>query len=283
MNNLIYHYTNNEALSNILVSPDESSLRATGIRFLNDQSELHYGTKLIVEVLKNNKERLDLGPGILEEIIETFEDYSSKEMSFNYYVACFSKATMLVDQWRGYGDNGIGFALGYDPNEIKNSFKEFRNASLVACNYNPKRQESALKKKIDQIAYQINITLSDKDGYGDPHEIAVMMFFFFMQPELLKLKHHAYKQEKEWRIIVNYGASDAYLYKELSENIEFRSNNRGLVPYTTLQLPSPKKLIVGPSEYQAENRSAAELMLKKKGFTVGKDIGLTVEDIPYRG
>ena len=110
---IVFHYTSSGALPSIVTSGTETIIRATGIEYLNDQSELHTGLELVSSILTQEPHILELDELAINALRNTFFEDTLETFSDRYYVACFSCATGLVDQWRGYGENGIGFALGF--------------------------------------------------------------------------------------------------------------------------------------------------------------------------
>lgn len=132
-NGIVFHYTSSSVLPSIISSGMETTIWATGIEFLNDQSELHIGLELVTSILSHEPHILELDDLAIEALRDTFIEDTLETFADRYYVACFSSATGLVDQWRRYGENGIGFALGFTRSQIEENFLNYPNVGTVEC------------------------------------------------------------------------------------------------------------------------------------------------------
>ena len=110
---LLYHYTNVEALFNgILVNNPSSdknaiSLFATDSEYLNDTNEIHYGNLQIDAMISDP---------FAEEFIVT-KDVKKYE-DIQHFVTSFSRAKDILPMWATYGKRGSGIALGFDSMEL---------------------------------------------------------------------------------------------------------------------------------------------------------------------
>ena len=283
---IVFHYTSSGALPSIVTSGTETIIRATGIEYLNDQSELHTGLELVSSILTQEPHILELDELAIDALRNTFFEDTLETFSDRYYVACFSCATGLVDQWRGYGENGIGFALGFTRSQIEDNFSQYPNVETVECLYEPEEQRNAIIESVKRVdEFFSRLERSAIDGYD--RSIDPGMFHFALkdalQKQLLRIKHTAYHQEREWRIIIAPLSGGPNNDKNLILKPKFRSSPRGLIPYVSLSLPRLRALIVGPSDYQEQNIKAARLLLRHIGYSRLADDMVKGESIPFRG
>jgi hypothetical protein len=89
-------------------------LWASEIFSLNDSSEVDYARQVICEALSAYSE--------LSSINENFSDeprFMDTYKGWNTHVCCFSARSDLLSQWRAYGGQGDGFAIGFSPGLLK--------------------------------------------------------------------------------------------------------------------------------------------------------------------
>jgi hypothetical protein len=252
---LLYHYTDFNGLQGIVES---HSLRATLTTALNDGSELQYGREVVAKTLKqllnsdfhrivDEAMAMDLGP----------QD--------RLFAACFCARPDLLGMWRGYAGNGGGFSLGFNlPDE-----RTFCGTVLVTKvsygDQHPRHLMDCFRSFCGGI--------EDTPGDGLQYCLAARAL-------ASKIKHIAFKDEEEWRII----RTDARL-SEISfrpgyanirpyVNVEFRANNGNRIP-----LPL-EEVIVGPTlRSEDKPEDMIRWMLDKNGL--GR-VRVQQSTIPYR-
>ncbi len=117
----LYHYTDAAGLTAMV---QNEAIWFTDYRHLNDPQEMHYGLwhahEVILELMKG---ATPLGEYFLELLNHQLS--LSIENSFNdpdkleFFVACFSRNSDDLGQWRAYAANGRGFALGMAPENFQ--------------------------------------------------------------------------------------------------------------------------------------------------------------------
>lgn len=103
----VYHYTSVKAFKSIL---SNQSIRLTDLFTTNDYKEVIWFFEQFDSYLKSLKE---LSPREQEKIIVVREVF--RQNLLNAFAASFSDQADDLSQWRGYGDNGAGIALGICP------------------------------------------------------------------------------------------------------------------------------------------------------------------------
>ena len=114
----LFHYTGAEGLHGII---EKGELWATHLYHVNDMEEFKYAKGV---VLKAFEARIEGAAGSERELLEQFRaaynDYATHwEDTVRVYISCFCEHGDLLSQWRAYGANGKGFALGMSPESIQ--------------------------------------------------------------------------------------------------------------------------------------------------------------------
>lgn len=108
-NEILYHYTDFQALDGILHS---AQLRVNNILNMNDAAEMRYFmTGLCDAVVKRLEEEGDTGRG--EQVRALFEKELKKEFYYSAYAACFSLYRDDAAQWERYGNRGRGVCIAF--------------------------------------------------------------------------------------------------------------------------------------------------------------------------
>jgi hypothetical protein len=91
-------------------------------------------------------------------------------------------------------------------------------------------------------------------------------------PALATVKHDAFREEKEWRLLV---VTDAV-------RTQFRTSKLGLVPYVTLTLGEGaiKEIVVGPGSHPDLRARGVERLLESVGLQTVK---VRPSEAPFRG
>jgi hypothetical protein len=218
------------------------------------------------------------------------------------YVACFCEDGDLLSQWRGYGPLG-GFAIGFHrsslaalqpgvadpPGWIDAIPEEFAAAQPAA---DPPGWIEAISEELGSDPKPLRLV---KVSYGEeaiqpviedvlqrvapePQKHSGLIGFFraktIVLPALATIKHAAFSEEREWRIIeMGSTGVDAVL---------FRTGLLGVIPY--VQLPLPKtaitEIVIGPGQNPELRKRGVKRLLTEQGYS-----GVTVRgsETPFRG
>lgn len=110
---VLYHYTSLEGLAGILRL---HRLRATDVAYMNDSLELQLASSLIAASLDDAGRSAS---AIQRELLRRSRlDAKPTDLSRSFYVTCFCDDGDLLSQWRAYGANGGGYALGFSAYEM---------------------------------------------------------------------------------------------------------------------------------------------------------------------
>jgi hypothetical protein len=251
---LLYHYTDFNGLKGILAS---HSLWATYSRTLNDGSEQRFGETVICKLLQDM-----VGDDIRPKIAAGMDDNSGP---YRPFVTCFCKEPTLLSMWRAYSQRGGGYCLGFDSSALFDWLcRRSRLSWLLEITYG--EPKGGLKDDIHTLAKLIELDPQKRLGFTIACVLAT------------KIKHESFKEEREWRIVIQ---------DTKSEEMEFRQGHSNIIPYIDLQQFSKEfeQLPLREVWYGPTLRSDQEIidsinwMLEKHGY---KGVAIRHYDTPYR-
>lgn len=280
----IFHYTNDKGLRGILES---GKIWLTDIFCLNDPAELRHGIEHAIELIRSMAEN---GPPEFKLFATKFSAISSGgiERSAHYFVSCFSKNGDELGQWRAYGDDGRGFALGFDGTRLEQRFAApngvaMPNNSTFPVTYDDRMLRTIHEKVIQKLVPFVseprgrNLDNYAINAYMKHLSINLSVLVFWVA---LYFKHEAYVNECEYRFLqIQSGDLTA-------ENVRFRARPYGLVRYTEYDWRSVapealKEIIIGPAAERHKSQSYAQDCLDAYGYCTD-DVQLRFSNIPYR-
>jgi hypothetical protein len=188
---LLYHYTSIAGLHGIVSS---RTVWASDCRYLNDQKELVHA----VEALLKRCE-----PSTKTMLTTAFHWYSYSQA---HCVFALSRSPRVLSQWRSYGDDGRGAAIGFNRKYLLSAGKSFTRL-LVDCVYEDheifldevyekSRAEFEAVRKMHTDAGGACNTFWDQIR-ENPLPLAKLY------AELLRVKNEAFKEEQEARLVVS--------------------------------------------------------------------------------
>jgi len=287
----IYHYTDLGGLIGILES---QNIYSTNINFLNDRKELKHGISLIENVLKTFETNIEN-----KRIIESMASNLNKIYETDRYVTCFSRNGDLLSQWRSYGNDGKGVAIGFCPFHIEESIYEFVDCMNIM--YNESEQKDVLEEymKICIDYFQKQRDLYDWTGFDYDYLVAEALIYF-LEAVIANFKHPSFSEEKEFRIEYRV---DGNINKSDKKTLHFKNSGSLIVPYlklvskfrkreeetiknpemaqhteTEMQFPV-KEIILGPSLDFELNKISLKKLLSNTGY---ENVEIKQSEIPYR-
>lgn len=280
---LLFQYTDVHGLKGILES---NNWRATHYQYLNDGKEIIYGDEMIGNFLE---ERLKAeSDAILKCIYTDVLGFAYGKPSifraFNYdiYLTSFSGNGDLLDQWRAYGADGLGYSIGINPWELKYKIHgpvilSAREGELpfIKVIYDEKEQSKLIMDivhKATEIIKTESASIQETEYDQFCREATLYLSRILVQLTLL-FKDSAFKNEEEWRVVKTRGSQEA-VGKKAVENVSFRTSSSKLIPYLELDFSSRehpeviplKELILGPKHRNTNALSSLKMFLLRLGY-----------------
>ena len=271
---LLFHYTDAAGLLGIA---RDAALWAGDAEFLNDAQELRYGRPALHRALL---EAADLaatrdGPGgpqasraqIMRSAASQIDpdQFTLQPTSHSVYVVCFCEEADVLSQWRGYAEGG-GYALGFDRGALSRLSAGENTTPIVLrpVRYGPASIGPMVKTVLDAVAPRPT---------GHPGVTGFWAAGTVVLPTLAQVKHEAFAEEREWRLITTSAGS---------RDLTFRSGPRWPVPYLAISFPveALRRVVVGPGP-DADLRVHG---LRKLLWGTGcEHVEVDVSEAPFRG
>lgn len=139
---LMYHYTDALGFEGILRS---GTLRLTDVFSLNDPGEIRHGLNAACAHLAAAgwlQDASDIERNFATTVSEKLQE--NVQSSANYFVTSCSFERDHADQWKKYGDNGRGYALGFDAGTLERHFVEVAppNHSTFPISYSAEEMQA---------------------------------------------------------------------------------------------------------------------------------------------
>jgi hypothetical protein len=193
------------------------------------------------------------------------------------FAFCLSEKGDLLSQWRAYGNDGTGFAIGFSSKELTHDFGKVNFGSeffeLIKVQYGEAGMAELLQPVVKDVVDNfskygqfarlkpgiskeeaLNI-FSDRNsstsglivGSGTDSEELVKQLLATLAElhfQIYSTKPHSFHEECEWRII-------RYRHKEAFPEIEYTHDNFSIKPFISCLIADPAKqaiqeLILGP-------------------------------------
>jgi hypothetical protein len=285
-----YHYTDNIGLASILKT---GNLWLTEIQHLNDPDELNYGqTHIDKKILAHLSE-------FQHSILKVLKNRINHKQLFVSYSGSFSFAKDHLNQWTRYAQNGRGFALGFDSFWLEDATSDFafrirknNEENIVIPNafsviYDAKKIDKKLEVFFECLrsigeTFLKNLPNSTDIELEKYSEYFTKKIFSLYRKTALTfysaLKHPAYRDEKEFRLLLHTA-----LFSE--ELIKLRPRGYEFVPYLELNwkegyAKALKEVLIGPSADKEKSKIFVETCLAKSG--IQHKVKISYSKIPYR-
>lgn len=226
----LYHYT---GISSLMGIAESKKIWASNAYYLNDGEEIIYAHRILQKVInerieKESDERVN---NFLSQFIEWLKPFSSA--GFNIFIFSLSQEMNSLSQWRSYTPHGKGINLGFSP-EIIEKISDENELKVARCRYKPEEHneimEALLEKMLetfDGCSDDLNTSVKSKPPGQEFHS-----FLEDFRGDILQIfsiiKHPAFEEEKEWRLI------SLYHPEYTVEKIKYREGASMLVPYIEL-------------------------------------------------
>lgn len=273
----LYHYT---GIGSLMGIANTKCLWASNVYYMNDSAEIVHACNVLESVLRS---RLAFGDSESTEtkFLTQFQEWVNdcRNTTYDLFVFSLSEEPSILSQWRSYTPHGKGISIGF-PKGLLTNIMEISNLRIAKCIYGENEQREILESLIEKLLItfrqdepEVDITKAHPTQYYHPY---LENFRNDVLQVLAIIKHEAFEEEKEWRLI------SPYYPMHTIPAIKFREGASMLVPYIELPLGAKKpyfgKLILGPSPHQNLSMSA----LSK--FSRNQNLCGNIENcvIPYR-
>lgn len=291
----LYHYTTAQGLRGIL---SDNCIWATKSNYLTDKTELNYGRELIREGLKN-RPNLSLKDGegnvfphpqktklnndyflLLQFFINNLFD------DWDFYVSSFCEDGDLLSQWRGYGESGGGYAVGFKTNDEGNESGLWKHLFRVLYKEHDQRQIISnffvgVTNLIDNLVDSNKVT----DMASLTSQTEIQKVLRAVNRLIVSFKHPKFEEEKEWRIVHTIQVRER---NEFVDQIKLRTTHNIFIPYVELRQGKEKEsqdpklplqeIVIGPQIDPTDAVQSVEFLKLQTGY---KDVSIKLSEIPF--
>jgi hypothetical protein len=238
----LYHYTTADGLIGMLQS---RQIWATNVRFMNDTSELAYGVRLVRAVFEKIGARAIRGSArniLLYEIVRAgvSEMLDDAERNTIHYAASFCTNGNLLSQWRGYGQSGGGFALGFVAQRLHGFTAEFLPDTPVKPEevpvflrkviYDTQAQEALVHEWVTSLLQHLRTNSRAVPTAAEVWSTeAARIVARLVYEALVCFKHPGFAEEEEWRLIQQGRVGSQDVCK-----VAFRARTGRIISYSPL-------------------------------------------------
>lgn len=309
---ILYHYCSVDTMLKII---QNHCIWLSDVEKTNDKSELKYFAKQMEKMLLNiiesyrgqvNEEKLTKIKIVLQEAIKRVYLGTAYvvQMTKNY-VCCFSEKSDLLSQWRAYGNDGQGVAIGFNT-KLLSKIHDRSNYDFIKIIYNDKTVLKNIQEYMEEELKNIFENITEDELTRDGIMGYFMTIMTVIVQERFAFKHPAFSEEGEWRIFrkqvgnfdedtgedepLFHGAfhADDEIFGLFScSDLKFRSLQNNICSYYELGFEKCKEdiikeIILGP-KCQIEKRDL-KILLRKYMYisdVESERIEIKKSEIPY--
>lgn len=261
----LFHYTGIDALLGIAKT---KSIWASSAYYLTDSKEIVYACDVLDRVMQHYR-MAENRPADEKEFLENIKSWvnSCRTTTYNVFIFSLSEEKSLLSQWRSYTPHGKGVSIGFSPSLLQ-SIITSSNLRLAECLYEQAEQEELIHSLILKMLTTFNQDVSSIDASRNHPTQKYHNYLEKFRGDVLQvlsiIKHRAFREEKEWRLVSPYHP------KYTVQSIKFRQGASMLVPYIELELGESKPyfetVVLGPSPHQNLSFSALSMFLSNQNL-----------------
>jgi hypothetical protein len=266
----LYHYTDLDSLSGIFQT---RTLWLSKISTMNDTSEIALAVQHFKRCAEHRaKESPRDEADFLQHVAAQLEGFRRT----NICVASFCEEEDQLNQWRSYGADGRGIALGFKSERLEKLAND-HGLRLVPCVYEPDLHVRIVEDLVQMLldAYR---TRPPEDELARNALVERFNGTFLMAAPIIKDHHFA--QEREWRLVSTpRPISDPRITASLTGR---KASVKFVLPLAADAESHPEifsSLIIGPTLDPESVADAIEVLADRRGFRLPK---VHISDIPYR-
>lgn len=256
---VLYHYTTAAGALAILQSAE---LWATDVRFMNDSDEMTHAIRVMLSDACDLPCRAE-SAAALKQILTALSD--SRD---GFFAACLSANGDLLSQWRGYADDGLGYAIGLRTEALLRNVRGTQRNGLLRVSYGSEQLRTTCNQILIQLTDALDVLFT-----GDPRERERGLQFLTvgaslqLAPMCVATKNSAFAEEKEYRAVL-WGRD-----RLVDASRRFKASRFGLTPYLHIPLTLHEDLVEIVHGPKLHNQLAASATRDLVARSIAKTIG----------
>ena len=263
----LFHYTDLEGVKGIFTS---RTLWLSKFTATNDISEIKLAIEHFQTFAARKARTLDEAEGrFLREAAAQLEGFRRT----NICLASFCEQHDLLSQWRSYGNDGRGVALGFNSAKLL-EVAQANGLRLLRCVYEPAEHERISANLTDML-----LEARRAAPAGDSRALVAKFNEVFLRVAPV-IKDHRFGEEREWRLVstpvpFDHPAMIAVL-KGNQASVKLTVKLTGDSEAMSNMIP---RITIGPTLDPHNVSDAIDVLSRRNGFHI-PDIGIS--EIPYR-
>ncbi len=267
----LFHYTDLDGIAGIL---ETRYLWLSKVSTLNDTSEINHAVHLFKVLAHEATTSLPQDEArLLREAAEQLEHVRRT----NICVGSFCEEEDQLGQWRSYGNDGRGIAIGFASAELVRIAREHQ-VRLVRCVYRPEQHVQITK---DLAGLLLEAYRDARGGGGEQawrELIARFVSTFLLIAPVIKDSH--FGLEREWRLVsLPRAPDDPDLTAVLSGN---QASVRFILPLareSARDIEVISSIVIGPTVDPENIADAVDVLARRRGFRIP---AIRYSRVPYR-
>lgn len=258
---ILHHYTGRAGLVGIIES---RTLWATHIRNLNDESEIRYSRELLGALAE--RLRPEYGDDWAGSVVcGAVTALATATTSPDTFVASLCDDGDNLGQWRGYGGQGGGFAIGFDRERLREVVKA-QHYELIQLMYGPSEQEHQLETALSD-AVRIVAQWGADPTSAPPALDQLLLLGLGFTYATLSIKNPYFRDEREWRLahMVVPGISEARARTRKGLGADVRYEEIALADGPTGETPLVE-VVIGPLSRSSSSVAEVLRLLDQNGM-----------------
>jgi len=282
LNKPLYHYTTQSGLLRII---RDRAMWVTHTQYLNDRREFVHAVDLVLNEIADLSGASPAGSSRSESLKKMEQSLQLTPQSINVCVCSFSEDSDSLSQWRAYGAETSGFAIGFPP-ELLTAATAAQQWYLAPCIYNRDRQREIIRSLVEEVLDENLSEPACDEADTDDYERSIRLqnggnLIAYLNRYAPILKDESFSEEKEWRII-----SRPLMNRSASFN--FREGRTLLIPYSKIPLSTTnvpfclRRIVIGPTPDERRFQSSVNSFLMHAGVLEGVEVPVDISKVPYR-
>ncbi len=225
---LLFHYTSPAGLIGIV---KEKQVWATNITYLNDTKEIDHAVDYAKHQLRNFLKEIPQWTEEEKNLLKALHDNAGNAAK-RIYLFSLTEEGDLLSQWRAYCPPRGGYAIGVPSQQLRVMAKK-QGFFLCPCVYDHYTQCAIIREIVDGFMTRYRM---QRDAGADMDTARQQTAWEFGQHLALYgpvLKHSAFREEKEWRLISG-------MISEKHPQIDYRAGAAGIIPFFKFNLMDEK-------------------------------------------
>jgi hypothetical protein len=266
----LFHYTDLEGVKGIFTS---RTLWLSKFTASNDISEILLAIEHFQSFVGRKAKEFTRDEGdFLRESADQLESFRRT----NVCLASFCEQHDLLSQWRSYGNDGRGIALGFNSSQLV-ALAQRHDLRLLRCVYDPAVHGRIAGDLVDSLVASYRAA---RPANADERRDLIAQFnaaFLLVAPVI---KDHRFAEEREWRLVSNpvpfdHPAMIAVL-KGNQASVKLTVKLTGDSEAMSNMIP---RVTIGPTLDPHNVSDAIDVLSQRNGFHIS---AIGISEIPYR-